>query len=217
MCGPAAQQQLNNIWTFIYSWKEAAGLKTVRPLGLQLWEELGLLPLPSVVQAAAALWTCTAAWCVCVPEPHLKTGNSETAGVVRGGRHRDDEGAVRDVLVVEANGHLVVPCRQDGHRRAKGQHHAREGAARLELHRHGYRASPQKHLQATGLHSRSICPSPPTHSSTHPSICPSVHPPIHPPTNPPSTHPLLHPSVPQVNRMDLSLIPPSTSPGSWTM
>lgn len=63
------------------------------------------------VYTAAALWTCTAAW-ACASEPHLKTGNSKAAGVVRGGRHRDDEGAVWYVLVIEANGHLVITCGQ---------------------------------------------------------------------------------------------------------
>lgn len=45
---------------------------------------------------------------MCASEPHLKTGNSETAGVIRRRSHRDDEGAVRDVLVVEADGDLIV-------------------------------------------------------------------------------------------------------------
>lgn len=55
---------------------------------------------------------------VCVSEPHLKTGNSEAAGVIGRRGHRDDEGAVWDVLVVEADGHLVVSCRgqsSEGH------------------------------------------------------------------------------------------------------
>lgn len=45
---------------------------------------------------------------MCVSEPHLKTGNSEATSVVRRRGHGDDEGAVGDVLVVEANGHLIV-------------------------------------------------------------------------------------------------------------
>lgn len=51
---------------------------------------------------------------MCVSEPHLKTGNSEAARIIRWRRHRDNEGAVWDVLVVEANRHLVVTCRQNG-------------------------------------------------------------------------------------------------------
>lgn len=49
--------------------------------------------------------------CVRVSEPHLKTGNSEAAGVVRRRGHGDDEGAVGDVLVVESDRHLIVACR----------------------------------------------------------------------------------------------------------
>lgn len=53
--------------------------------------------------------SCVRTWtCVCVSEPHLKTGNSEATGIVRRRGHRDDEGAVWDVLVVETNGHLIV-------------------------------------------------------------------------------------------------------------
>lgn len=47
---------------------------------------------------------------MCVSEPHLKTGNSEAPGVVRRRGHGHDEGAVGDVLVVEADRHLVVSC-----------------------------------------------------------------------------------------------------------
>lgn len=45
---------------------------------------------------------------MCVSEPHLKTGNSEAPGVVGRRGHRDDEGAVGDVLVVETDGNLIV-------------------------------------------------------------------------------------------------------------
>lgn len=49
---------------------------------------------------------------MCVSEPHLKTGNSEATGVIRRRGHRDDEGAVRDVLIVETDGHLIVSYRR---------------------------------------------------------------------------------------------------------
>lgn len=57
---------------------------------------------------------CTGAWrertwtCVCVSEPHLKTGNSEAPGIVWRRGHRDDERAVGDVFVVETDGNLIV-------------------------------------------------------------------------------------------------------------
>lgn len=111
---PAAQQQLNNIWTFIYSWTQASG---------PIQSHVLLSSQTADGTAALAFLSCCCpvdvhgGVCVCVPEPHLKTGNSETAGVVRGGRHRDDEGTVWDVLVVEADGHLVVACKQS--RRSK--------------------------------------------------------------------------------------------------
>ena len=45
--------------------------------------------------------------------PHLKTGNSEAAGVVHGGAHRHQVGAVGDVLLVEPDGPPLVTCPVD--------------------------------------------------------------------------------------------------------
>lgn len=58
---------------------------------------------------------------MCVSEPHLKTGNSEAAGVVGGRGHRHDEGAVGDVLFVESDGNLVVSWRSEEFRRESHQ------------------------------------------------------------------------------------------------
>lgn len=43
--------------------------------------------------------------------PHLKAGNSEAAGVVHRSNNRNQEGAVRDVLVVKLHRDFVVACR----------------------------------------------------------------------------------------------------------
>lgn len=46
----------------------------------------------------------------CFLVPHLKTGNSEAPGIVRGRTHGHQVGAVGDVLVIELHRHLVVTC-----------------------------------------------------------------------------------------------------------
>ena len=50
--------------------------------------------------------------CLFFSKPHLKTGNSKTAGIVRRRGHWHHEGAVGDVLVVEADGNLIVSCNE---------------------------------------------------------------------------------------------------------
>lgn len=46
--------------------------------------------------------------------PHLKAGNSEAAGVVHGGHHRNQVGAVGYVLLVELHRNLVVAWKRGG-------------------------------------------------------------------------------------------------------
>lgn len=44
--------------------------------------------------------------------PHLKAGNSEAPGVVDGGDHRNQVGAVRYVLLVKLHGNLIITWRR---------------------------------------------------------------------------------------------------------
>lgn len=46
--------------------------------------------------------------CLSFSKPHLKTGNSETAGIVRWRGHGHHKWTVRDVLFIEPDGHFVV-------------------------------------------------------------------------------------------------------------
>lgn len=43
---------------------------------------------------------------------HLKTSDSESASIIRGGDDRNQVGAFRNVLIIELYGHLIVACRE---------------------------------------------------------------------------------------------------------
>lgn len=46
--------------------------------------------------------------CLSFSKPHLKTSNSETAGIIRWRGHGHHKWTVRDVLIIEPDGHFVI-------------------------------------------------------------------------------------------------------------